>query len=308
VTVLVTGGSGFIGSHVVDRLIARGLEPRILDLAASPHHSPADVDTRIGSVTDAAAVEAALDGCDAAIHLAAVADVNVVDADPATATAINDGGTLAVLEACRRAGVTRAAYGSTVWAYSDCAETEVDEDAVLAPPRHTYTVTKLAGEAHCSAYATEHGLEVVILRFGIPYGPRARVAAVVPAFVERALAGEPLRVTGDGAQSRQFVYVEDLAEGIVVGLLRGRAGRVYNLVADEATTVLEVAESVRARVGGGEVVCVPARTGDLPNRVVSSRRAREELGWEATTSFADGLSRYVRWRLESGAGAPAPLG
>jgi UDP-glucose 4-epimerase len=303
VSVLVTGGSGFIGSHVVDRLIARGREPRIFDLVHSPWHP--DVDTRIGSVTDAAAVESALDGCTAVVHLAAVADVNVVDADPTHATAVNDGGTLGVLEACRHAGVSRIAYGSTIWAYSDSPETHVDEDSAIRPPRHTYTVTKLAGEEHCVEYATEHGLDVVILRFGIPYGPRARVAAVVPAFVERALAAEPLTVAGSGNQARQFVYVEDLAEGIVVGLERGLAGRVYNLVGDESTTVLQVAQAVQARFSGTELVRVPAREADLPNRVVSSARARAELGWQATTSFAEGLDRYVSWRL--GAGSPAPV-
>jgi UDP-glucose 4-epimerase len=304
-TVLVTGGSGFIGSHVIDRLLARGVSARNLDLVASPYHAASEVETNIGSVTDAAAVAAPLAGCEAVVHLAAVADVNAVDADPTHAVAVNDGGTLGVLEACRQAGVRRVAYGSTVWAYSDCAETHVDEESVLAPPRHTYTVTKLAGEEHCALYAAEHGLEVVTLRFGIPYGPRARVAAVVPAFVERALAGQPLQVAGDGAQARQFVYVEDLAEGIVTGLLDGRPGRVYNLVGDEMTTVREVAEAVRARIPGSEVMRVPARAGDLPLKVVSSARAREELGWAAATPFAEGLDRYVRWRLASGPPAAA---
>jgi UDP-glucose 4-epimerase len=303
VSILVTGGSGFIGSHVVDRLAAHGLDPRIFDLVPSPYHP--DVDTRIGSVTDAAAVEAALNGCTAVIHLAAVADVNVVDADPTHAVAVNDGGTLGVLEACRQAGVSRVAYGSTIWAYSDSPEAHVDEDSEIAPPRHTYTVTKLAGEEHCFEYATEHGLDVVILRFGIPYGPRARVAAVVPAFVEKALSGEPLTVAGDGSQARQFIYVEDLADGIVVGLERGAPGRIYNLVGDESTTVLQVAEAVKARIPGSELVRVPARSGDLPNKTVSSARARAELDWEATTSFADGLDRYVSWRLE--AGSPAAV-
>jgi len=306
VSVLVTGGSGFIGSHVVDRLVAHGLEPRIFDLVPSPYHP--DVDTRIGSVTDAPVVADALDGCTAVIHLAAVADVNAVDADPAHAAAVNDGGTLGVLEACRQAGVSRVAYGSTIWAYSDCAETHVDEDSEIAPPRHTYTVTKLAGEEHCREYAAEHGLDVVVLRFGIPYGPRARVAAVVPAFVEKALGGEALTVAGDGAQARQFVYVEDLAEGIVVGLERGAPGRTYNLVGDESTTVLQVAEAVQARIPGSELVRVPVRSGDLPNKVVSSERARAELGWETTTAFAEGLDRYVSWRLAAGVPSPAPLG
>ena len=200
-TVLVTGGSGFIGSHVVDVLARRGYKPRIFDLRESPHHEPGSIETVLGDATDTAALVRAMDGCDAVIHLAAMADVgHVQKADPAGAERLNSRATSAVLEAARETGVKRVVYGSTIWVYSDCADTAVDEDTPLAHPAHLYTATKLAGELYCRSYAELYGVEYTILRFGIPYGPRARVAAVVPAMVEKALGGEPLTVAGDGSQ------------------------------------------------------------------------------------------------------------
>ena len=109
-------------------------------------------------------------------------------------------------------------YASTIWVYSDCEPEAVDEETLLPPPSHLYTSTKLAGELYCRSYQELFGIDYTILRFGIPYGPRAREAAVIPAFVNRAFKGEPLTLAGDGMQSRRFVYVEDLAEGVVCGL------------------------------------------------------------------------------------------
>jgi nucleoside-diphosphate-sugar epimerase/UDP-N-acetylglucosamine:LPS N-acetylglucosamine transferase len=293
--VLVTGGSGFIGSHVVDRLLAAGVIPRILDLVPSPYHSPHDVETILGSVTDPAAIDRATDDCDALIHLAAVADVGQVHASPGHAEETNAGGTLAVLEGVRRAGLGRLVYGSTIWVYSDCPERVVDEEAPIPSPRHLYTATKLAGEHYCSSYAELYGVPCTILRFGIPYGPRARDGAVVPNFARAALAREPLEIAGSGRQSRQFVYVEDLAEGVVAALKPAAANRVYNLAGNESVTVLEVAEAVCDVLGEGRIVHSEARGQDFPSKYVSSKRARAELGWEPKIAFGAGVGRYVEW-------------
>src|SRR4030088_604996 len=207
--VLVTGGSGFIGSHVVDKLRARGHEPVIYDLRPSLwHQDPAHpVDTVLGSITDREALERALHSCDAVAHLAAVADVNDAHAEPEDAERVNARGTVAVLEACRRAGVKGIVYAGTIWGYCDCKDKGVDEETLLPAPSHLYTSTKLAGELYCKAYQELYGIDYTILRFGIPYGPRAREAAVIPAFVNKAFKGEPLTLAGDGSQSRRFVYV-----------------------------------------------------------------------------------------------------
>src|SRR5215469_28786 len=149
--VLVTGGSGFIGSHVVDKLRDCGHDAVIYDLRSSPWHN-GTVETVIGSITDRAALGRALDGCDAVADLAAVADVNDVHAEPEDAEHVNARGTVAVLEAARRAGVGRVVYASTIWVYSDTGPVEVDEDTLLPPPSHLYTSTKLAGELYCKSY------------------------------------------------------------------------------------------------------------------------------------------------------------
>lgn len=294
--VLVTGGSGFIGSHVLDVLAARGHESVNFDRVESPHHEPGAVETIVGEATDACALEAAMTGCDAVIHLAAMADVNDVQADPEGAELANSRATLAVLEAARRAEVGRVVYGSTIWVYSDVPETAVCEQTRLAHPAHLYTATKLAGELYCRSYAELYGVDYTVLRFGIPYGPRARDATVLAAFTKKAMAGEPLTVAGSGDQTRRFVYVEDLADGVVRGLEPAAANRIYNLTGTETTTILEIAETVRDLVGDTEIVHTPARAGDFGGKDVSSARALEDLGWEPVTPFREGARRYVEWR------------
>ncbi len=298
--VLVTGGSGFIGSHVVDKLRERGHEPVIYDLRPSPWHEVGTgvIDTVLGSITDREALEHALHSCDAVAHLAAVADVNDVHASPEDAERVNARGTVAVLEACRRAGVQRIVYASTIWVYSDCEPEAVDEDTLLPPPSHLYTSTKLAGELYCKAYQELYGIEYTILRVGIPYGPRAREAAVIPAFVNKAFKGEPLTLAGDGLQSRRFVYVEDLADGVALGLGEVAKNRVYNLASNDNVTIKQIAVTVQELIGNTEIVYTPARPGDFGGKVVSSERARRELGWMASTPFSEGVRRYVDWRRE----------
>jgi UDP-glucose 4-epimerase len=304
--VLVTGGGGFIGSHVVDRLLEKGMTPRIFDLSASPYHSPLEVETFTGSITDPANLDLAMRDCDAVIHLAAVADVGHVLADPVLAEEVNTRGTLNVLEAACRAKVGRVVYGSTTWVYSDCVEQEVDEETPIPAPRHLYTATKLAGETYCAGYAELYELESTILRFGIPYGPRARAAGVVAKFTDLAFEGKSLTIAGDGSTTRSFIYVEDLADGIVAALKPEAAGRTYNLSGDEVVTILEIAERVQENTDNCEIVHTPPRPGDFPGKAISNERALEELGWKAQTSFKEGVRKYVEW-VRSSTRPPDPV-
>jgi UDP-glucose 4-epimerase len=297
VKVIVTGGAGFIGSHVVDKLRAAGHEPRILDLTPSLYH--ADVETVLGDLGDPAVVQQALDGIDAVLHLAAVADVDQVAKNPTLTDQVNTRGTQVLLEGARDAGVSRFVYASTIWVYGDAAGPEaLDEDTPLGLPKHFYTATKIAGEMYTASYGELYGLEWTILRFGIPYGPRARPTAVVPAFTAKALAGQPLTIAGDGTQSRRFVYVEDLAEGVVASLVPEAANRVYNLVGRENTSVRAIARAVRDVVGDVPIEHIEGRAGDLHGGNISGERAATELGWEPRTAFADGVRRYVEWVTE----------
>ncbi|HEX4806022.1 MAG TPA: NAD-dependent epimerase/dehydratase family protein [Conexibacter sp.] len=302
--VLVTGGAGFIGSHVVDKLIAAGHEPRILDVRPSPYH--ADVETVIGDMCVLDDMLRAAEGCDAIAHLAAAADVGEVQQDPVGSEQLNARGTVNVLEAARQLEIGRVVYASTIWVYSDVEAEHVDEQTLLAPPAHLYTATKLAGELYCRSYRELYRVESTVLRFGIPYGPRARPAAVIPIFVRKALAGEPLTLAGGGLQTRRFVYVEDIAEGVVAGLAPQAANRTYNLVGDEEVTIREIAERVRDEIGDVELVLTEGRAGDFRGAEISGARAAGELGWEARTPFAEGLRRYVAWHREHVAVEPAP--
>jgi UDP-glucose 4-epimerase len=230
------------------------------------------------------------------VHLAALADVDEVAKDPTRADTVNTRGTQVLLEAACDVGVERFVYASTIWVYGDASGPEaVDEDTPLGLPKHFYTATKIAGEMYTASYGELYDLEWTILRFGIPYGPRARPSAVVPAFTAKALAGQPLTVAGDGTQSRRFVYVEDLAEGVVASLVPEAANRVYNLVGHENTSVRAIARAVRDVVGDVPIQHIEGRAGDLRGGNISGERAATELGWEPRTTFADGVRRYVEW-------------
>jgi UDP-glucose 4-epimerase len=303
---LVTGGAGFIGSHVVDRLLDAGHDARVFDLQQWPYDHRDGVDSFVGDLLDPAVLLEAAEGCDVIVHLAAAADVGLVAKDPAGSESVNARGTLNVLEAARATGA-RVVYASTIWVYSDVCESHVDEDSQLALPSHLYTATKLAGEMYCRSYGELYGVESTILRFGIPYGPRARPAAVLPIFVNKALAGEALTIAGDGLQTRRFVYVEDLADGVVRALAPAAVGRVYNLVSDEDTSVRDIAEAVRAAVGEVQITHVEGRSGDFAGAQVSGERAARELGWRARTPFDVGVQRYVAWhRAQAEAKAQPP--
>ena len=298
--VLVNGGAGFIGSHVVDKLRVAGHEPRILDLIPSPYHP--EVTTVLGDVCERSTVERALEGIDTVIHLAAVADVDQVAKDPTLTDRINTRGTQILLEGARTTSVRRFVYASTIWVYGDAAGPQaVDEDTPLGLPKHFYTATKIAGEMYTASYGELYDLEWTILRFGIPYGPRARPTAVVPAFTARALAGQALTIAGDGTQSRRFVYVEDLADGVVASLVPQAANRIYNLVGRENTSVRAIARAVRDVVGDVPIEHSEGRAGDLRGGNISGERAATELGWEPRTTFIDGVRRYVEWVTDAAA-------
>jgi len=292
---LVTGGSGFIGSHVVDKLCKRGVTVRIFDMVIPTFRN--DVEFYHGSLLDLQALRMATLGVDVIFHLAAIADVNDVLKEPHYAGMINDQGTMNVLEAARIAKTKRVIYGSTTWVYSDVTLPEVDEATPLRAPSHFYTATKIAGEYYCKSYGNLYGLETTILRYGIPYGPRARDAAVVPTFVNKAYHGEPITLQGDGSQYRKFVYVEDLAEGNVLAMKPIAANKTYNLEGNEKITIRQIAEAVKGHLPQTQITFAPARAGDFAGKMISNRLAREELGWEPRTSFKDGLNLYVKWYL-----------
>lgn len=304
--VLVTGGSGFIGSHVVDKLRDKGVDVRVYDGIIPVYRK--DIEFYQGSILDIISLRFAMNDVDAVFHLAAVADVKDVYNNPRNSEAINVRGTINVLEAVRgNAGIKRTIYGSTTWVYSEAAVNNVNETTPLYAPTHLYTATKLTGEYYCQSYSKLYGMDVTILRYGIPYGPRARDGAVIPIFVRKALSGEPLTIAGDGLQFRKFVYVEDLAEGNVLALKDIAKNKIYNLDGKEKVTIKQIAETIKKILGDVKIEYTPARPGDFSGKEVSSELAKKELDWEPKVSFEEGLGRYIKWYKEREANRNAEL-
>jgi UDP-glucose 4-epimerase len=298
--VAVTGGSGFIGAHVVDRLVAAGHEVEVIDLRPPERddvrHWPVDLADLDGLVR-------ATKGLDAVFHLAAVADVNDAAADPVQATDVNVAGTARVWEACRVNQVPRAVLASTVWVYSGAddngdADGMLDEDAAfrLDQAGHLYTSSKLAAELVVHSYHTLYGQPFTILRYGIPYGPGMRDSLVISRFVRMALDGDPITIQGDGSQYRNYVYVEDLAEAHVLALCDDAAGEVFNLEGTESITIRHLVECIEQLVEKPlSVEYVEARAGDYAGKAISAEKAARVLGWKPEVPFEEGLRRYLHW-------------
>ncbi len=294
--VLVTGGSGFIGSHVVDKLRDEGVDVRVYDMVMPTFRD--DIEYYKGSILDYTSLGMAMSEIDIVYHLCAVADVKDVYEDPHYSESINTRGTMNVLEASKKAGVTKLIYGSTTWVYSDADCDNIDESVPLHAPSHLYTATKIAAEYYCQAYAKLYGLKTTILRYGIPYGPRARDGAVIPIFVKKALNGEPLTIAGDGSQFRKFVYVEDLAEGNVLALQSIAENKIYNLDGKERITIKKIAETIQKFVGDVKIEYIQGRPGDFSGKEISSELAERELGWNPKVNFEEGIRRYIVWYKE----------
>lgn len=295
---LVTGGSGFIGSHVVNKLIERDIKVRIFDLLYPEYHEiDGDwIQFFHGSLLDSDALRVALHKTDFVIHLAAIADVYDVVKEPSRAENINVRGTANVLEAVRLSGIERIIYISTIWVYSDVGQEYVSEVTSIVSPSHFYTVTKYVGELYCNAYAKMYGLKPTILRYGIPYGPGARGTAVIPQFVKKAFSKEKIIVAGDGSQYRKFVYVEDLAEGTVLALKDEAIGQTYNLDGEERVTIKNIVDKVEEIIGRDVFYTFgPLRGTDFSGKEVSTEKAKKELGWEPKVDFDTGLRRYIEW-------------
>jgi len=294
--VLVTGGSGFIGSHVVDKLKDKGVDVRVYDMVIPTFRD--DIEYYQGSLLDRSTLGMAMEGIDIVFHLGAIADVKEVYENPIYSESINTRGTINVLEASKNGGVLKLVYGSTTWVYSDTDKKFVDESTPLHAPSHLYTATKIASEYYCQTYFKLYGLKTTILRYGIPYGPRARDRTVIPVFVRKALNNEPLTIAGDGSQFRNFVYVEDLAEGNVLGACKIADNKIYNLEGDVKISIKDIAETIKKILGDVKIEYIEGRPGDFSGKESSNKKAEEELGWKPKMCFEDGVKKYIDWYQE----------
>jgi UDP-glucose 4-epimerase len=298
--VAVTGGSGFIGSHVVDKLTSAGHQVVVID-NRPPRRT--DVACRNVDIRDLPGLVRATSGCDVILHLAGVSDVNDAMADPVATMDVNVVGTARVCEAARRNEVGRTVLASTVWVYAaavgDGLATE-ETPLFTTGTEHVYTASKLAAELAVTSFGELYGLHYTILRYGIPFGPRMREKLVIPRFVDRALRREKLTIYGDGQQFRNYVYVEDLAEAHLRVLDDAATDQIINLEGPEPVSIRRAAEVVRELVNPLlPIEFVPARPGDYAGRQVSTAKATELLGWTAHTPFEEGMRRYLDWLINA---------
>jgi UDP-glucose 4-epimerase len=300
---LVTGGAGFIGSHIATALIERGDEVRVFDNLSSGSklnlaHLAADVELVEGDLLNAAEVERAVAGVDVIFHEAALASVPRSVARPLDTHSACVTGTLHVLEAARKSGVRRVVFAGSSSIYGNqpaMSKRETDAMSPLSP----YAAAKMACEGYCQSYTASFGLETVVLRYFNVFGPRqdpnGEYSAVIPKFVALMLRGKGPIVFGDGQQSRDFTYVEDVVRGNLLAASSAAAiGRTFNIACGRQQSLLQLIDSINGALGTSiEPVFEAARVGDVRESLADISAARSVLGYEPTVSFDDGLQRSI---------------
>lgn len=300
---LVTGGAGFIGSHIVDRLVREGWEVRVLDdfssgCEANLVASRGAFELLRGDVGDAALLQRAVEDIDVVFHLAAIASVGRSIEEPERTSEVNIGGTLALLEAARCAGVKRLIFASSAAVYGDsdalpCVESQPAD--CLSP----YALQKHTSERYLSLYSRMHAIEAVSLRCFNVYGPRQSLsgdyASVIPLFVRAALADQPIRICGDGAQTRDFVFIDDVVEAnLLAAATKGLSDTVLNVASGEQTSVNRLVETIEECMGRSLVIIqTEARVGEVRYSWSDVGRAHKQLGYTPKISLQDGLTRTI---------------
>ncbi len=300
---LVTGGAGFIGSHLVEALLSRGGRVRVLDDLTTGNlanlRGVADrVEVVRGSVTDPAAVGAAVKGCQVVYHLAALPSVARSVEEPVLSHEICATGTVRILDAARQNGVRRVVYAASSSCYGDIPGAVRREDEPVSP-MSPYAAAKLAGEFYCRCFTTVYGLETVRLRFFNIFGPRqdprSPYTGVIALFIAAMAEGRTPRIDGDGLQSRDFTYVANAVEAVIEGgHAAGASGNVYNIGNGGSTTVLDLVKHLNELLGTSiQPIHGSPRPGDVRYSQADITRARQDLGYDPKVSFVEGLRRTL---------------
>jgi len=299
--VLVTGGAGFVGATLVRQLVERAHAVRVFDnytTGDAAHLAGVDAEQVEGDIRDAAALDAALHGMDAVIHLAAAGSVIKSIEDPVANFDVNVAGTFRVLDAARRAGVERTVQASTGGALIGDATPPVDEDS-LPKPISPYGASKLAGEGYAYAFSQCYGLRTVALRFANVYGPwSARKQGAINLFFNAIHGGQPIVIYGDGSSSRDYTHVDDIARALWLALESDvPGGTVLHVASGVETTVAELADLCRAAAGVPDhpVVHKPGRPGEVGRNFASYDLANKVLGYAPTIGREEGIASTWRW-------------
>jgi UDP-glucose 4-epimerase len=302
---LVTGGAGFIGSHLVEGLLAGGWPVRVLDdLSTGTRENLAHLTSApewiIGDVSDSDVVSRAMEGVGLVFHLAALASVQRSVEAPADSHRICATGTLHALDAARRAGVKRVVYAGSASAYG-IPDGETQSETTPVRPLSPYAAAKLAGEVYCEAFTATYGLETVRLRFFNIFGPRQRAdspySGVIAIFAAALSEGRIPTIFGDGQQTRDFTYVSDVVQALLLAAERpGVSGHVFNVGTGRGTSLLELLAAMNRQLG---TAIVPRhaepRAGDIRHSRADIGKARAMLGYEPSVPFEEGLARTLAW-------------
>ncbi len=309
-SILVTGGAGFIGSHLTERLLAGGRRVVVLD-NFDPFYDPAVKRRNLeaagrepgfrlveGDIRDRDLLDRLLgsEPFDAVVHLAARAGVRPSILDPETYTSVNLSGTTCLLEACRRHHVGRFLFGSSSSVYGNNRKVPFAESDPVDHPVSPYAATKKAGELLC--YTSHHltGTPVACLRFFTVYGPRQRPEMAIHKFARILADGGEIEQYGDGSSSRDYTYVSDIVEGIVSALDRARSYHVWNLGGSRTTTLAALVEKIaRGLSAAPRVKVLPPQPGDVERTWADVSKARAELGWEPTVDLDRGIAQFLEW-------------
>ncbi len=300
---LVSGGAGFIGSHIVDALLGAATKCRVLDnLSTGKLENLAHVKQKIdfiqADLTDAAAVAKAVQGVDCIFHEAALASVPRSVEHPLDTHAACATGTLVLLDAAKKAKVRRVVYAASSSAYGD-QPTSSKRETDLPAPISPYGVAKLAGEQYCQAFAAMGAIETVALRYFNVFGPRqdpnGEYSAVIPKFITAILHGKPPSIFGDGKQSRDFTFVANVVQGnMLASQAKGVSGRVFNVATGGQVSLLELVDHLNRQLGTSmKPTHLPPRTGDIRESLADITQARKHLGYEPQVDFAEGLRRSI---------------
>jgi UDP-glucose 4-epimerase len=302
---LVTGGAGFIGSHLVEGLVASGKRVRVLDdlstgLASNLVHLHPNVELIPGDVGDANTVIRVMDDVDLVFHLAALASVQRSVEAPAESHHVCATGTVHVLDAARRAGVRRVVFAASASAYG-VPDSAVQSEETPIRPLSPYAAAKLAGEVYCQAFASSYGLETVRLRFFNIFGPRQRAdspySGVIAIFAAALSEGRAPTIFGDGQQTRDFTYVSDVVQACLLAAEKpGVSGEVFNVGTGHGTSLLQLIEALNRQLGTAVTPrFAEPRAGDIRHSRAEISKARQLLGYDPKVPFEEGLAQTLAW-------------
>jgi UDP-glucose 4-epimerase len=301
---LVTGGAGFIGSHIVEELLRGGASVRVLDNFSSGKREnleafQGDLEILEGDLREAEVVKAATQDVNLVFHLAAFVSVPQSMLEPEACFAINVAGTVTLLEEARRAGVTKVVLSSSTAVYGNPGKFPTDEETPLRP-LSPYALSKQVNELYACLYTQTFNLPVTALRYFNVYGPRQRpdseYAAAISIFARRLVNGEPITIYGDGKQSRDFIFVKDVVRANLQAAESDAAGEVFNICTGSETTLLDLLEELsEVSPHQPEVRFEAPRPGDIYRSIGNPDKAAAILGFRAGTSLADGLAQTVEW-------------